>query len=64
VPQRKRCAACRKRFVPRRAIDRYCPACWSLRQAGYSAGWIAERERLIDADMLDAVARDDMRDRR
>ena len=37
---RKRCRACRRRFLPERPIDRYCNACWATRQAGLAPGWL------------------------
>ena len=59
---RRHCRACRRRFTPARPADRYCDRCWATRQAGFSPAWLIERERLIETDVLDAVARDDERD--
>jgi hypothetical protein len=50
-------------FIPRRPAHRLCSSCWNVRAAGYSPAWLIERERLIDAAMLDAIAIDDWRDR-
>lgn len=61
---RKRCRACRRRFLPERPIDRYCNACWATRQAGLAPGWLHQRDLDIGHQVDDAVARDDLRERR
>jgi len=59
-----RCIGCGGEFSPRGPRARFCARCLEIRKAGFSAGWVAHRERQVAEQTLDAVACDDKRERR